>query len=258
MGGRQAEIIRELKQSDRVTVAELAQRLDTSEVTIRRDLAELEAVGLLRRVRGGAVSALLRGDELPFAMRELEYGEAKRRIAAVAVGLITDGESVVLDSGTTGLAAAHEIRHRQVTVMPLSVSAIGVLATSERVSMLLPGGTVRPHELSVIGPMVQDNLAALRFDTMLLTCCGLDADRGVTAFDLHDAGVKRSALGSSSRVIAMVDGSKFVRTAMAVVCEATALDVVVTDSSAPADAVARLEAAGVRVLCAALNTEADS
>lgn len=258
MGGRQAEIIRELKQSDRVTVAELAQRLDTSEVTIRRDLAELEGVGLLRRVRGGAVSALLRGDELPFAMRELEYGEAKRRIAAVAVGLIADGESVVLDSGTTGLAAAHEIRHRQVTVMPLSVSAIGVLATSERVSMLLPGGTVRPHELSVIGPMVQDNLAALRFDTMLLTCCGLDADRGVTAFDLHDAGVKRCALGSSSRVIAMVDGSKFVRTAMAVVCEATALDVVVTDSSAPADAVARLEAAGVRVLCAALNTEADS
>jgi len=248
MGGRQAEIVRELKQANRVSVAELAQQLDTSEVTIRRDLAELESRGLVRRVRGGAVSAMLRGEELPLAMRELEFAEEKRRIAAAAVGSIADGESVVLDSGTTGLAAAHEIRSRQVTVMPLSVSAIGVLSSAERVSMLLPGGIVRPQELSVIGPMVHDNLAAMRFDTMLLTCCGVDADRGVTAFDLHDAGVKRQAMRSSARVIAMVDGSKFVRTAMAVVCPATALDVVVTDPSAPADAVARLEAAGVHVV----------
>ena len=256
--GRQAEIIRGLKRSTVVSVAELAQRLATSEITIRRDLAELESAGLLRRVRGGAVSAMLRGEELPFAMRELEYAEAKRRIAAVAVGLISDGEAVVLDSGTSGLAAAHEIRQRRVTVMPLSLSAIGALAAAEPVSMLLPGGTVRPHELSVVGPMVQDNLAALRFDTMLLSCCGFDVDRGVTAFDLQDAAVKRAALHASARVIAMVDGSKFVRTAMAVVCAATDIDVVVTDSSAPVDAVAALEAAGVRVLNAGPGAEADS
>ena len=254
--GRQAEIIRELKQSQRVSVADLARRLDTSEVTIRRDLAELESIGLLRRVRGGAVSAMLRGEELPFAMRELEYAEEKQRIAAAAVALIADGESVVVDSGTTGLAAAREIRGRQVTVMALSLSAINVLADAERVSMLLPGGMVRPNELSVIGPMVQDNLAALRFDTMLLTCCGFDADRGVTAFDMQDAAVKRAALHASARVVAMVDGSKFVRTAMAVVCEASAIDVVVTDSSAPAEAVARLEAAGVHVLCAGASANA--
>ena len=103
--GRQAEIIRELKQSQRMSVTDLARRLDTSEVTIRRDLAELESVGLLRRVRGGAVSTMLRGEELPFAMRELEYAEEKQRIAAAAVALIADGESAFPGKGNP---PAHE------------------------------------------------------------------------------------------------------------------------------------------------------
>jgi DeoR/GlpR family transcriptional regulator of sugar metabolism len=246
--GRQAEIIRELKQVDRVSVAALAQRLDISEVTVRRDLAELESAGLLRRVHGGAVSAMLRGDELPFAMREIECADEKRRIAAAAVGLISDGEAVVIDSGTTGLAAARELRARRATVMPLSIAAITVLAGAERLSLLLPGGNVRPGEMSVVGPMLQDNLAALRFDTFLMTCCGFDVERGVTAFDLQDAAVKGAAVRASARVVAMLDGSKFGRTTLAVVCEATAVDVVVTDSSAPADAITRLEAIGVLVL----------
>lgn len=248
LNGRQSEIIRELQKSSRITVAAIARQFHTSEVTIRRDLAELESLGLLRRVRGGAVSAMLRGDELPFAMRELENADRKSRIAAAAAQLIADGESVVLDSGTTGLAAAHELATRRITVMPLSLSAIGVLAGAEPVSILLPGGTVRPHEMSVVGPMVEQNLAALRFDTMLLTCCGLDVDHGVTAFDLQDAAVKRAAMRASARVIAMVDGSKFTRSAMAVVSEITALDIVVTDSFAPAEAITRLDAAGIRVV----------
>src|SRR6266568_6947114 len=106
---RHAEIVRALKTTEAVSVAELARSLDTSEVTIRRDLAELEQAGVLRRVRGGAVSSMLRGEESPFAMRELEQVAAKARIAAAAVALVADGESVVLDSGTTGLAAAQEL-----------------------------------------------------------------------------------------------------------------------------------------------------
>jgi DeoR/GlpR family transcriptional regulator of sugar metabolism len=255
MNDRQAAVIRRVQQFSRVTVGALAQQLNTSEVTIRRDLAELESLGLLRRVRGGAVSAMLRGEELPFAMRELENADHKRRIAAAAVELLADGESVVLDGGTTGLAAAHELASRRVTVMPLSVTEIGVLANAKPVSLLLPGGTVRPHELSVVGPMVEQNLAAVRFDTMLLTCCGLDVDHGVTAFDLQDGAVKRAAMRASARVIAMVDGSKFTRSAMAVVCPISALDIVITDDSAPIDDVALLEQAGIRVVRVHGNVE---
>lgn len=246
---RQAEIVRALRTSESVSVATLARELQTSEVTIRRDLAELEQTGVLRRVRGGAVGAALRGDEMPFAMRELESAAEKDRIAAAAVGLIADAEAVVVDSGTTGLAAARHLAARRVTAMPLSVGAISVLSAAPAVSLLLPGGTVRPGELSVVGPLTEQCLAELRFDTVLLTCCGLASRPGVTAHDLQDAAVKRRAIASAARVVAMVDASKFSRTAMAVVCPITALDIVVTDHGAPPEEVAALRAAGVEVLC---------
>ncbi|MFI9503082.1 DeoR/GlpR family DNA-binding transcription regulator [Nocardia sp. NPDC052566] len=246
---RHAEIVRELQSSESVSVVDLARKLDTSEVTIRRDLAELEQTGVLRRVRGGAVSATLRGDEMPFAMREMEAAEQKTRIAAAAVRLIADAEAVVLDSGTTGLAAARQLTGRRVTVMPLSVGSIGVLSAATGVSLLLPGGNVRRGELSVVGPLTEQCLAALRFDTVLLTCCGIANRHGVTAHDLQDAAVKRRAIASSARVIAMVDGSKFSKTAMAVVCPVTDIDIVVTDTDAPADEVAALRASGVEVHC---------
>jgi len=247
--GRQTEIVRVLKEAESVSVSDLAQTLGTSEVTIRRDLAELESLGVLRRTRGGAVSTMLRGEELPFVMRALESSNEKARIAAAAVALVADGESVVLDSGTTGVAAARELMSRRVTVMPLAVNSVAALSAADRVSLILPGGSVRPVELSVVGPMVERNLAELRFDTMLLTCCGLDPERGLTAFDMQDAAVKRAAMAVASRVIALVDSTKFARTAMAMVCPTTSIDVVITDTGAPDTAVAALRSNGVEVHC---------
>ncbi|WP_231390449.1 DeoR/GlpR family DNA-binding transcription regulator [Nocardia sp. CNY236] len=244
---RHAEIVRALKTTELVNVAALAQELGTSEVTIRRDLAELEQAGVLRRVRGGAVSTMLRGEESPFAMRELEHAEIKARIAAAAVDLVSDGESVVLDSGTTGLAAARVLARRRATVVPLAVNEITVLAPGRDVALLVPGGSVRPVEWSLVGPLAEHNLANLRFDTMLLTCCGLDPRRGVTAYDLQDAAVKRAAMSSAARTIAMVDSSKFARTAMAVVCPTADIDIVVTDEDAPDAAVAALASEGIEV-----------
>ncbi|MFG1792118.1 DeoR/GlpR family DNA-binding transcription regulator [Nocardia sp. NPDC049149] len=246
---RHAEIVRALKASESVTVAELARALQTSEVTVRRDLAELEQTGVLRRVRGGAVSTMLRGEEMPFAMREMEQSAAKARIAAAAVGLIAEGESVVLDSGTTGLAAAHELCARRVTVVPLAVNSMVVLASAPSVTLLLPGGTVRKGESSLVGPMAEQNISMLRLDTMLMTCCGLSPRGGITAHDLQDAAVKRAAAAASARTIAMIDSSKFARTALAVVCATAEIDVVVTDVDAPEDAVATLRADGIEVHC---------
>jgi DeoR/GlpR family transcriptional regulator of sugar metabolism len=107
---------------------------------------------------------------------------------------------------------------------------------------------VRPGEGSIVGTLAERSISSLRFDTYLLTCCGLNVRAGVTAFDMQDAAVKQAAIASSSRVIAMVDGSKFAVTAMAVVCDIQRLTTVVTDEDAPADEVRRLEEAGVEVV----------
>src|SRR5690606_34030225 len=116
-------IVDTLRTCDTVTVAELAARHGVSEMTIRRDLDDLARQGVVRRIRGGAMSLLLRGEEPPFAVREREAVEAKRRIGAVVASLIADGEAVLLDGGTTALEVARALRERRLTVMPLALQA---------------------------------------------------------------------------------------------------------------------------------------
>ncbi|MEV6901177.1 DeoR/GlpR family DNA-binding transcription regulator [Amycolatopsis sp. NPDC051372] len=244
---RHERILERLRRDGRVDVGELAGELDTSEVTIRRDLDSLAEQGTLRRVRGGAVSLLMRGEELPFALREVESAAAKDRIAAVVSGLVRDGEAVVVDSGTSGLAVARALTGRRLTVMPLALPSATVLATSSSVNLLLPGGTTRFGEGSMVGPITEAALAALRFDAFVLTCCGLSPDDGVTAHDLQDAAVKRAAKRSSRRTVLVAESAKFSRTALATVCGMEDVDVLVTDAGAPSEALERFRQAGVEV-----------
>ncbi|WSJ82712.1 DeoR/GlpR family DNA-binding transcription regulator [Streptomyces sp. NBC_01304] len=251
MSGMSAERLRQITEAVRErgssSVAELAELTGASEMTIRRDLEALAEQGVLERYRGGARSLLLRGEEPPFALRAQEGLEVKRRIAAEVAALIADGESVVLDSGTTCLEVARLLVNRRLTVMPLSLHAANVLTDAPQLTLLLPGGQPRRGELALTGPLTEASLAALRFDTAIVGCCGLTAGDGLTAYDLADAAVKRAAIASSRRVIAVAEAAKLSRTALAHVIPATALHAVVTDDKAPTDATEALSAAGVTV-----------
>lgn len=243
---RLRQITEAVRDAGSLGVAELASLTGASEMTIRRDLEVLASQGVLERFRGGARSLLLRGSEPPFALRFDENAEAKRRIAAAVASLIADGESVVLDSGTTCLEVARLLNDRRLTVMPLSLHAVNALSSSASLTLLVPGGRPRPGELALTGPLTLASLSALRFDTAVIGCCGLSAEHGLTAFDLEDAAVKRAAISSARRVIAAVDASKLTRTALAFVAPVSSLDAVVTDAEGSED----LEAAGVTVVTA--------
>ncbi|KUJ68419.1 decarboxylase [Streptomyces albus subsp. albus] len=245
---RLAAITTALRETERLSVAELAELTGASEMTIRRDLEQLAEQGVLERYRGGARSLVLRGEEPPFGLRIREGVAVKRRIAAEVGRLVADGESVVVDSGTTCLEVARVLAGRQITAMPLSLHAAQVLtAPPATATVLLPGGEARRGELAVTGPLAESSLAALRFDTAVIGCCGLTPADGLTAYDLADAAVKRAAMASARRVIAVAEATKFSRTALAFVAPTEAFDLVITDeSAAPADLDA-LRAAGVAV-----------
>jgi DeoR/GlpR family transcriptional regulator of sugar metabolism len=247
---RLSELVDVLRRDGRVDVAAAAAEFGTAELTIRRDLDVLVERGVARRVRGGAVNLLMRGEELPFAMRAIEGTGSKRRIAAAVAGLIADGEAVGLDSGTTVTETARALAGRRLTAMPLSLHAAMALAESGSVRLMMPGGETRPGELAMVGPLALASIAALRFDTVVLGCCGVSPEGHVMAHDLGDAAVKQALLASARRSVLAVDGSKFGQGALAVVCELSSLDVVVTDENAPAAALAALRAAGVEVHCA--------
>jgi DeoR/GlpR family transcriptional regulator of sugar metabolism len=244
---RISQLVETLRREGRIDIAAAAVEFGTAEMTIRRDLDQLVARGIARRVRGGAVNLLMRGEELPFTMREVEAVDSKRRIAAAVAELIADGEAVGLDSGTTVMATAQALRGRRLTVMPLSLHAAMAFTASTSVRLIMPGGEARPGELAMVGPLALASIAALRFDTVVLGCCGVSPEGHLMAHDLGDAEVKRALLASARRSVLAIDGAKFGQTALAVVCDVADVDLVVTDTTAPQAAIAALEAAGVEV-----------
>ncbi|MEU9977766.1 DeoR/GlpR family DNA-binding transcription regulator [Streptomyces sp. NPDC051014] len=244
-------IAQQVQDAGTITVTDLARLTGASEMTIRRDLDHLAGQGVLERMRGGARALLLRGEEPPFALRVHEAVDIKRRIAAAVAASVTDGETVLLDSGTTCLEVARLLRGRKITVMPLSLQALAVLAESpEPTELLVPGGKPRMPEGALVGPLTLASLGALRFDTAVLGCCGLTADDGLTAYDLDEAMVKKAAVASARRVIAATDGSKIGRTARAYVGPPTIVHTVVTDPTADPAQLAVLREAGIEVVTA--------
>src|SRR5271167_186482 len=223
------QLVEALRLHGRVDVAAAAAEFGTAEMTVRRDLDVLVERGVARRVRGGAVNLMMRGEELPFAMRELDALDTKKRIASDVAGLIADGEAVGLDSGTTVLEIARVLAGRRLTAMPLSLHAAMALAGSASVRLMMPGGEIRPGELALVGPLALASVAALRFDTVVLGCCGVSPEGQVTAHDLGDAAMKQALFAAGTRRVLALDSSKFTHAAMAVVGPVSDFDMVVTD-----------------------------
>lgn len=240
-------VVEELARTGRVGVAELARDAGASEMTIRRDLDLLQGQGLLRRVRGGAVGVVQRGEVIPFALRDKQGAEVKRRIAAVVAELISDGEAVALDNGTTCLAIARELAGRPITVMPLSLHSAVVLGKSAQTKLIMPGGEVSSPELASYGAMAEAGVRGLHFDTAVVSsCAALPAD-GLTTNTLADNAMKRALIASSARVLLAIESVKLERTAMVTVAGAEAVDVLVTDADADPDALEAYRAAGAEI-----------
>ncbi|MEU0009015.1 DeoR/GlpR family DNA-binding transcription regulator [Streptomyces sp. NPDC006314] len=241
-------VIELLMRENRATVADLARATGASEMTIRRDLEVLESRGALRRVRGGAVSNLPGGVEPPYAIRAMSGAEAKERLARTVLTLLTDGETIALDTGTTSVAIAKAMQNRQFTVTPLSLHAAFVLSSFPGVQLLMPGGQVRPEELSFYGQTPVQTFKDLCFDTFVLGCCGVDPARGATAYNLDDVQVKRAAVESAQRVILVATAEKLGRTALSRICSLEEIALVVTDASPDNPVVETMQARGVKVV----------
>jgi DeoR/GlpR family transcriptional regulator of sugar metabolism len=245
---RLVSLVNDLREVGHVDIRSAATRLGTTQMTIRRDLEVLMQRGVARRVRGGAVSLLARGDEIPYWMRVQESSEAKSRIGKAAAQLLKDGDAVAIDSGTTALSCARALSGRRLTVLAVSLYAADVMADSPNVDLILPGGEVRRGERALVGPAAVAGIAGVRLDAAIVGACGL-AEGAVTAYDIGDAAVKRALIEVSARVIVTAESSKLGRTSMAVVCNAERVDVLVTDADAAVGALAPWRQAGVEVLC---------
>ena len=246
---RQSLILEQVSREGEVLVAQLCRLFDTSEMTIRRDLAELDRAGLLRRVHGGAVAVHSRIYEPPLALRRTQALDAKAAIAARAIELVEDGDSIALDVGSTVLALAPLLSARRgLTIVTTSLPVVRSLLESTTLDrgtrLILTGGQTRLDEHSLIGDLAIRAYRELHVDTAFLGIGGVSPQDGLTEYNLDDAAVKRELIRSADRVHVLAHGEKIGRTTFASVGPLDAVASVITDASAPADVVAAMRGAG--------------
>jgi len=235
---RSTEILKEIEVRGSVSVVDLAKRFSVSEMTIRRDLTDLEKAGLARRVHGGAVSARARSYEPSLLVRSSENMAAKQLIGKRAASLVAEGDSIAIDSGTTAIEMAKNLSgRRNLTVITPSLLVANILSNRSDIRLILTGGIVRPEEGSLVGDLAQQAFQGLFIDRLFLTVAAVDAEAGLTEYNWDDALVKRAMIHSATEVIAIADASKFGHIAFAQAAPLSAVHQFVTDK-APGGALA--------------------
>ncbi len=224
-------IIELVTERGRVSIADLTQTLGVSEMTVRRDLAALDSEGTIRRIHGGALPAVSGSYEPPFDLRSKLRAAAKREIAALVGTMIGDGETVILDGGTTAAAIAEVLLNRDISICTLSLRVADVLTASPAVRLMIAGCIVRPGERSLIGPAALHIFEDYRFDVYIMTVSAIQSSAGITEWNLDDTAVKRAALRAANRCIVACDASKFGKTAFGRICAIDEVDTIVTDSA---------------------------
>jgi DeoR/GlpR family transcriptional regulator of sugar metabolism len=228
-------------------VSELAASFGVSEMTVRRDLRTLARDGKLERVRGGAVRA---SSEPPFEQIAVERFEAKDRIGAAAAALVEDGQTVMIDIGTTTLQAARHLHGRDITVITSSLAVYEELVSDPAIELLLPGGIVRRNYRSLVGVIAEDSLRRLKADVLFLGTSAVDAELGVWDTTMVEVPIKRAMIEGAELVALLADGEKFSMGGMVWVTDARSLDRIVTDAPLPEACLAAVEASGVEVTVA--------
>ena len=236
---RQQHIARSVEEHGRVRVTDLAERFDVSEVTIRKDLRVLETEGRVVRAHGGALAPGRSRPERAFEVRERLQRAEKERIGAAGAALVVDGESIALDASTTALAMARALTNRggwvHLTVITNGLRIASELVGHRGITVAMPGGFVRSEALSVVGPLGSGLLERVNIQKAFMGAAGFTLETGLSDATDEEAQIKRLIVGAAREVVALIDHTKWGRSAFATFCPTDMLTAVVTDGEAPAE-----------------------
>jgi DeoR/GlpR family transcriptional regulator of sugar metabolism len=244
---RQKLIVQTVRNGGHIRIAQLAELTGASAVTIRRDLAELEAHGSLRRTRGGAARATKFGEDVSYRMRASEDQQTKARLAAAAAAMISDYDSLIIDNGTTCHAVAHELAGRPVTALCLSLHVAAALAAVPGARVIVPGGPVEPDSLAVYGSQAVDAVRDISADVLVLGACSVSATRGLTSATYDDAQLKRASIRAASKRILVATGAKLNQRSNFRVGDAADITHLITAPGADDEVLAAFRTEGVHV-----------
>lgn len=245
---RRQHILSLLQKRGRVLVDELSEDLNLSKITIRKDLDHLQAKDLLVRTHGGALPAQAGALSDPTIQEKEElHHEEKVRIAKAAAAMVSEGQCIILDSGTTTTEIAHALgSFRHLTIITNALNIAADLAQSD-FEIILIGGTLRKNSLSVVGPLAEDVLKEIHADIVFLGVDGFDAKVGLTTPNVLEARVNRAMVKAAEKVVAVCDSSKFNRRSLSLIVGTSAIDHVITDNALPLEEVKAIRDAGIEI-----------
>lgn len=245
---RQRQIAELVSQRGSMRASDLSDLFGVTDETIRRDLAQLAESGLLRRLRGGAERTRT---ETTFSRRLREHESEKEAIARAAADLVTDGSTIILDSGTTALHLARALADKQdLVVVTNAVTNAVELMEHSNITVVLIGGVVRSATFGATGDLAVANLRDLRVDQTFLAISGVSIEGGMTYPSFDEAGVKRAMIEAAQEVILLADHTKFERNTMVRVAPLDVLSKLVTDIDVDRQMEAHLREIGVELIVA--------
>ena len=246
---RQHRIEEYLLKVEFASLEELAQQLDASVSTVRRDLTALEAKGMLRRTHGGARVVNSRSDEFTFSTRDTHQLDEKESIGSTCAEFIKPNQTVIIDAGTTAYHVARHLENKTLHIVTNSLPVANHFASSQRVEVVVSGGVIYPRVGVLVGPLAVEAFSKLRADIAIMSCGGITPE-GVTNSHGLLIEIQRAMLRAAQRVVLCVDHTKFGRQSISFLCDLSAIDTLITDQPPPDEMLAALEKAGVEVIVA--------
>lgn len=246
---RRSLILEKLQEEKRVVVGELSQLFQVSEETIRRDLDKLDKDGLAIKSYGGATLNENTNIDMPFNIRKKRNVDGKRKIAEIINGLIEDGDHIALDASTTAVFISKALKEKErITVITNSIEILVELSDVSDWNIISTGGSIKEGYLALVGPRVAETLTTYNVEKAIVSCKGLDLEKGITDGNEQFSQAKQAMIRSAQKFILAVDHTKFDKAAFSKIGDICEVDVVVTDENPGAKWLGYFENAGITCL----------
>jgi DeoR/GlpR family transcriptional regulator of sugar metabolism len=245
---RRNRILELLEKENRIKVAELSRAFCISEVTIRLDLTELENRGLLERIHGGAVVTGKAYYNMSMNEREKTNRDEKQRIAQTAASLIRDGDTVIINSGTTSLYTVRQIKNKKnITILTNSAVIAHEAGLGNDANVILLGGSYNSGYSFSYGEDANSQLMKYKADKLILSADGVSCESGITTYHYQEADIDRKMIERVNKTIVVADFSKIGRESFAFVSSIQSIDCLITNTDANENEINGIRAAGIEV-----------
>ncbi|MBS4210949.1 MULTISPECIES: DeoR/GlpR family DNA-binding transcription regulator [Neobacillus] len=248
---RKTTIMESLEKEEKVQVRVLANLLQVSDETIRRDLDRLEKEGFLKKVYGGAVKNKIHSWELPFDEKTTINQKEKQAICKAAADLVEDGDIIMIGNGTTPLDMISYLSDKKdITLITHSVPVMLGAMDSFKGRVIFIGGEIERNQKYMSGPLSERMLEMLRADKTFVCAGGISTANGITDYDISGSSISRKMMERAEEVIVLADHSKFGKTTFAYMCSITDASKIITDQSCPDEWKKIISAHGVELIVA--------